>query len=271
VRKVDASGNVSTLAGGWGTFDYPFDVAVAPDGQSIYVADRDGERIRVISSADGTVSIFAGPLEASYYGSDDGPVTSARFSFPTGLAVSSDGSTVYVCDCTSSVIRKIKDGQVSTLAGLAGSYGSADGRGSEARFNFPHGLALGPDDATIYVADTWNSVIRRVSADGQVTTIAGMAGVESYADGLGSAARFYRPVSLAVDARGIFVADTNNHVIRAISFDGNVTTLAGRAHQNKFDDGPGSAARFAYPTGLAIAPSDGSLYVVAGILRKITM
>ena len=130
------------------------------------------------------------------------------------MAVDSAGN-VYVADSNNVTIRKITPGGVvSTLAGLAGQYGSADGTGSAARFNNPNGVAV--DSAgNVYVADTCNYTIRKITPGGVVSTLAGLAGNRGSADGTGSAARFFSPQGVAVDSAGnVYVADTGNHTIR---------------------------------------------------------
>ena len=137
---------------------------------------------------------------------------------------------VYVADSNNHTIRKVTPGGVvTTLAGLAGSSGSADGTGSAARFYHPYGVAV--DSAgNVYVADTCNHTIRKVTPGGVVTTLAGLAGSSGSADGTGSAARFYIPYGVAVDSAGnVYVADTDNHTIRKVTPGGVVTTLAGLA------------------------------------------
>jgi hypothetical protein len=125
-------------------------------------------------------------------GSADGTGSAARFNYPFGAAVDSAGN-VYVGDDNNGTIRKVTPaGVVTTLAGLAGSFGSADGTGSAARFQFPRGVAV--DSATnVYVADVNNFTIRKVTPAGVVTTLAGLAGSSGSANGTGSAARFYYP------------------------------------------------------------------------------
>jgi hypothetical protein len=150
---------------------------------------------------------------------------------------------------------------VTTLAGLACSYGSADGTGSAARFNDPYGVAV--DSAgNVYVADSGNFTIRRVTPGGVVTTLAGLAGYGGSADGTGSAARFRYPKGVAVDSAGnVYVADTSNSTIRKVTPGGVVTTLAGWDSFFGFGngecyggtaDGTGSAARFLWPGGVAM-------------------
>ena len=145
---------------------------------------------------------------------------------------------------------------VSTLAG--GEYGFADGVGAEAKFGTLSGLAI---DArgTLYVADTGNNAIRRITPDGRVTTIAG-DGVAGYQDGPGPQARFNAPIGIAVDASGrMIVADTYNDRLRAIAPDGTVTTIAGSGEPGLLD-GAADLARFDTPCGVAIDAS-GRIYV----------
>lgn len=155
---------------------------------------------------------------------------------------------------------------LSTFAGYAGS-GSADGPSAEATFNRPNGVAV---DAAgnVYLADSDNSIIRKISTTGEVTTLAGTAGADGYADGAGAGALFYRPYGIAVNAAGtqIFVSDTLNHVIRKLVVNPTtgavqVSSLAGFAGQTGTADGNGVAARFNQPTGLALSADGASLYV----------
>jgi hypothetical protein len=175
------------------------------------------------------------------------------------VAVDSAG-TVYVADTGNAVIRKVTaSGVVTTLAGLAGSPGSADGTGSVARFAGPRGVAV--DSAgTVYVADGGNHTIRKVTASGVVTTLAGLAGSPGGADGTGSAARFNRPGAVTLARAGtIYVADAGNHTIRKVTTEGVVTT-AGLAGRRGSEDGTGSLARFNCPGGVAASVA-GNLYV----------
>lgn len=181
----------------------------------------------------------------------------AGFSDPFGVAVAADG-TIYVSDAgESNRIRKITpEGIVTTLAG--GSEGFADGTGSAASFNTPSGIALAKN-GNLYVADTGNNRIRRVTPEGQVTTVAGGASA-GYVDGPGEQARFNGPMGVAVDANGnIFVADTYNDRIRMISPKGVVSTVAG-AGTPGFADGSRESALFDTPCGV-IVTADGTLIV----------
>ena len=247
-------GMVTTLAGstdGTGSaaqFNAPFNVAVDSSG-TIYVADTFNYRIRKITSA-GAVTTLAG----STYGFADGTGAAAQFSAPTGVAVDSSG-TVYVADFFNNRIRKITSaGVVTTLAG-SGTEGFADGTGVAAQFYRPYGVAV-DSSGTVYVADSSNHRIRKVTSAGAVTTLAG-SGTAGYPEGTGSAAQFDNPYGVAVDSAGtVYVADFGNNSIRKITPAGVVTTLAGSTYG--FADG--TAAKFAGPTSVAV-DSSGTVYV----------
>jgi streptogramin lyase len=264
IRKITPSGVVTTLAGTAGLsgsadgtgaaarFNWPTGVAVDGAG-NVFVADSDNNTIRKITPA-GVVTTLAGTANAS--GSADGTGAAARFNGPEGVAVDGSGN-VFVADYGNNTIRKITPaGAVTTLAG-AGSSGTADGTGAAARFNWPTGVAV--DVAgNVFVADTWNDTIRKVTSTGVVTTLAGLAGSEGSADGTGAAARFNHPWGVAVDGAGhVFVADNWNDTIRKITPAGVVTTLAGTAQGpwplgGGSADGTGAAARFNSPQGVAV-------------------
>src|SRR5439155_300549 len=141
-------------------------------------------------------------------GSDGGTGSAARFSQPSGVATDSSGN-VYVADSCNSTIRQITPaGVVTTLAGLAGNTGSDDGTGSAARFYYPYGVAT-DSSGNVYVADYFNSTIRKITPTGVVTTLAGLAGITGSADGTGSAARFNNTSGVATDSSGnVYVADS---------------------------------------------------------------
>ncbi len=166
-----------------------------------------------VTSPIGTVTTFAGGSR----GSTDGTGADASFNYPTGVAVDGDGN-VYVADYNNSTIRKITPtGVVTTLAGTAGSYGSTDGIGADARFVSPHGVAV-DGDGNVYVADGGDHTIRKITPAGVVTTLAGAAVSYGLADGTGPLARFNRPAAVAVDGDGnVYVADYANHAIRKVT------------------------------------------------------
>lgn len=196
--------------------------------------------------ASAQISLLAGDGHAGLH---DGPGAQARFADPYGLALSRSG-LLYVADGgANNRIRKITPaGVVSSVAG--GEEGFKDGLGAAAAFHTPSGLAL--DTAgNLIVADTGNHAIRRVSPQGQVTTLAG-TGQAGFRDGPAAQAQFNGPIGVAVDAQGrIYVADTYNDRIRVISPEGQVSTLAGGRFAGDHD-GPGAKARFDNPTALAV-------------------
>ena len=197
----------------------------------------------------------------------DGAGAQARFSDPFGMVIDRDGN-VFVADAgDNNRIRRITpEGVVSTLAG--GKEGFADGSGAAAAFHTPSGMAI--DGAgNLYVADTGNNAIRRITPQGVVSTVAG-GGVAGHLDGKAADAMFNGPVGVAVDKAGVvYVADTYNDRIRAISPDGMVITIAGGAPG--YVDGPRAAAQFDTPTSVAV-DAKGNLYVADtsnGAVRKL--
>ena len=237
IRKITPDGVVSTVAGqpraegstdGIGSaarFSYPSGMAVDSSG-NLYVADQGNHTIRLITPG-GVVTTYAGKARES--GSADGEALTARFYHPTGIAISPSGD-VLVADTFNHTIRKITPQRmVTTVAGLPGATGSTDGDGSVARFYEPRGAAV-DSDGNVYVADLANCTIRKISAGGVVTTVAGLARVAGSDDGAAGAARFRYPWNLAVTESGdIYVTDHENHTIRKVTAGGLVTTLAGLA------------------------------------------
>jgi uncharacterized repeat protein (TIGR01451 family) len=283
IRKITSAGVVTTVAGqpripgvadGTGNaaqFNYPYGLSANSTGM-IYVADSYNKAIRKITSA-GAVTTLAGSKtnDVGGVGSADGTGRAARFNYPNGVAVS--GNSIYVADSSNNTIRKITStGAVTTLAGAPRVFGHADGTGSAAQFYYPYGIAA--DKAgTLYVADTNNHTIRKITPAGVVTTLAGAGGVSGSADGTGSAARFYTPYAVAVDgSSNVYVADSLNFTVRKITPGGVVTTVAGLAGSSGSTDGTGSGARFTYLYGIAV-DNAGNVYVTdAGnyTVRKIT-
>ena len=267
IRKMRAAGSnwtVATLAGIAGNpgtndevgsaarFNQPSGVAVDGSG-NVYIADTYNFTIRLVSPS-GSVTTLAGKTGSA--GTNDGIGNVAQFSYPQGVAVD-DATNVYVADTGNCTIRKLTlDGtnwNVITLAGFAGVAGTNDGTGSSARFSGPVGLAV-DRSGNLYVADMENQTIRRVSAGGVVTTLAGHAGVPGTSDGPVRRAQFSFPYGVAVDGVGnVYVADTGSAMIRRITDSGAVSTLAGSATVFGGNaDGTGSAVQFARPQGIAV-------------------
>ena len=292
IRKITPNGVVTTLAGSAGLlgsadgtgaaarFDSPCGLAVDGAG-NVFVADN--YTIRKITPSGG-VTTLAGLADSQ--GSADGTGAAARFNGPSGVAVDGAGN-LFVRDSDYNTytytIRKITyAGVVTTLAGMGRSAGSADGTGAAARFSYtdpglsssfgPTGVAV--DGAgSVFVADTDNDTIRKITPTGVVTTLAGTARLYGSADGAGAAASFGRPQGVAVDGVGnVFVADTDNNTIRKIEPSGVVTTLAGPGplSGDVGADGTGAAARFDRPFGVA-ADETGNVFVADGSIRKITL
>ncbi len=215
----------------------------------------------------GVVTTIAGSTTS---GHADGTGTAATFNQPYGIAT--DGTNLYVADTQNYMIRKIviSTGVVSTLAG-SGSNDYADGTGTAAKFGFISGMAIVGTD--LYVADIGYSTIRKIAlGSGVVTTFAGSAGNTGSADGDGTAATFNHPSGLATDGSNLYVADTNNHLIRKIVIGtGAVSTLAGTGSEGSAN-GTGTVASFYYPNHLAVVGDN--LYVVDSsnnLIRKIVI
>jgi DNA-binding beta-propeller fold protein YncE len=190
-------------------------------------------------------------------GSIDGAATISRFSDPFGVAIDPSGNVLVADGGDGNRIRQITpDGVVSTFAG--GAEGFIDGPGTAAAFNTPSQLAF-DRRGNLYVADTGNHAIRKITPGGVVTTLAGN-GKPGDADGLAATAQFNGPVGVAVDKAGnVFVADTYNDRIRRIAPDGIVTTIAGNGKPGDAD-GAAHTAAFDTPSGIAVA-RDGTLYI----------
>jgi DNA-binding beta-propeller fold protein YncE len=285
IRKITMPGcTVSTLAGTAGvggsvngtgaaaSFQLPGGLAVDSTG-NVYVADTNNDIIRKITPG-GVVTTLAGFHGVA--GSTDSPTGSlARFNQPMAVAVDSVTGNLYVADYINSTIRKVTAaGAVTTLAGTAGTFGHNDGTGAAASFNGPQGVALDSTATNLYVADPYNRTIRQVVvSSGVVTTFAGTTGTDAWLDGTGIAAHFAFPASVATDSsNNLFVADTDNNMIRMITTPGAaVTTLAGSIGGRGYADGSGSAAQFSDPHNVA-ADAAGNIFVADlanNVIRKI--
>lgn len=269
---------VTTLAGS-GAFAYIDAIGVAagfavPNGAAVdgvgnvWVTDRASNTLRRISAA-GVVTTQAGQLLAK--GFVNGPGVSGRFEDLFGIAVDIAGN-VYLADTGNHSIRRLSTtGQLTTIAGTnTPSY--VDGAANAARFNQPNAIAVDRAGA-VYVVDFGNFLIRKIAVDGSVSTLAGAFRSRGRSDGVGVAATFNDPYGIAVDAAGtVYVADTGNHLIRKISPEGLVSTLAGSGTAGSVD-GVGADASFNRPYGIAVDAA-GVLYVTeeAGFrVRKVKL
>lgn len=257
VAVLAGTANTAGTVDGTGTaakFNGPFGIALS--GTDYYVADFNNHAIRKVTSA-GVVSTLAGSAGSS--GSTDGTGAAARFYTPKGLV--SDGTNLFVTDTSNHTIRQvvIGTGVTTTLAGGVGASGTTNATGTNARFNAPFGIAF--DTTDLFVTDTGNHTIRKLTTGGVVTTLAGTAGATGATDATGAAARFNTPSGIVSDGTNLFVADSGNHTIRKVVIaTGVVTTLAGTAGSTGATDGTGAAARFNLPIGLTI-DNAGNLYV----------
>jgi gliding motility-associated-like protein len=276
IRKITAAGVVSTFAGsgnpgatdGTGTaasFNEPWAVACDTLG-NVYVADTKNYKIRKISNT-GVVTTLAG---TGVFGTTNGPANVSQFGFPSGIAVTKDGSKVYVADRMTNVIRKIQNDSVITFAGTVFSPGSNDGQGTAANFDHPYGLTI---DATgnILVADEFNNKIRRITPTGAVTTLAGN-GTQGSVNGPALSSSFYSPWGVCVDGNGdVLVGDANNFTIRKIS-QGVVSVYAGQAGVPGMLNGPALQSTFNGVSSLWYNSNDNSVYVTdpySQLVRKV--
>jgi sugar lactone lactonase YvrE len=275
VRKVDPTDQISTVAG-TGTQGYSGDggpatqaqldspQGLALDTKHLYIADTHNNRIRSIDLATGLITTIAGG-KAGFDG-DSGPATAAHLNQPNALAVDSDGN-IYIADSQNHRIRKITSaGVISTIAGTGVEGFSGDGGAAvSAALDAPAGLAV-DSDKNLYIADTHNNRIRKVSAStGIISTIAGIGSPSYSGDGAqASNAGLALPHGLTVDAAGnLYLADTANHRVRRIATTtGIITTIAGGGVQRfSGDGGPADKASLDTPRSPAISPA--SLPVIA--------
>jgi NHL repeat len=248
-------------------FYYPAYIALSTNGV-FYVTDDDNYCIRSLMPVGtnwvvGTIAGSGGP------GNSDGTNHLARFNSPEGMALDINGDA-YVADQLNNTVRQLaRSGTnwvISTIAGMTGIAGSADGTNSEASFSAPGALAS-DGSGNLFLSDTGNDTIRELTPQGTnwvVSTIAGQAGIQGSADGTNSDALFARPYGIATDTAGdLFVADAGNDTIRKLSPLGTnwvVTTIAGLTGFGGYLDGTNSNARFSDPLGLAV-DSAGSIFV----------
>lgn len=260
------SGNSAGAVNGIGTnalFYNSFSIAV-DKFDTLYVADSGNNKVRAISPGRTVTTVAGAGASGNMPGSNNGIGTNAHFSNPSGVAV--DASlTVYVADFGNHKIRAISPSLVvTTLAGgsTAGNVpGLINGVGSNALFTSPYGVAINAL-GTLFISDVGNNKLRAIAPDQTVTTFAGgsSAGNTAGADnGIGTNALFNYPYGVSVDASGtVYVADSNNHMIRAIFPDQTVMTIAGNTTAGSLD---GSSALFNHPAAVIANTSGGILYV----------
>ena len=275
IRKIDAAGNISTVAGN-GTIGYSGDGGSATEAQlrhpvnttvdgdgNLYIADAFNSRIRKVDADTGIISTVAG-IGRNGFGGDGGLATDATLHYPWDVALDGDNN-LYIADRDNSRIRKIDadTGIISTVAGNGMSGFAGDGgQATAARLNIPHSLALDGDN-NIYIADTNNRRIRKVDADtGIISTVAGdgMRGFDCDG-GQATAVRFNYPHSVAVDGTGnIYIADRNNNCIRWVNADTGIIATAAGTGTSGFsrDGGLATQAALNFPYSVAL---DGAGYI----------
>lgn len=261
VYLINPDGSLKTITS---ELDMPSALAFATDG-SLIVANTGAHTIARVDVETGRVSVVAGSDGVS--GHADGASDQARFNAPVGVAVNDDG-VIFVADTYNDRIRAIgEDGSVRTIAGGA-EPGFRDGGGGEARFDTPCGIAI-DRDGSLLVADTGNHSLRRVTLDGNVTTIAGN-GDDGELDGKSLEASFNQPIAIAVRRDGaIFVASAAESSVRMLSFDDqrqpqSVTTLAGGSFPGGLADGDIGDAKLNRPSALAFASNDALVFADSG-------
>jgi sugar lactone lactonase YvrE len=264
VTTFAGSGEIGSVdgAGIAASFNYPSGVAVDNNG-NIFVAEFGSYKIRKIS-ATGIVTTLAG---SGVSGSSDGVGTAASFNLLTAITIDKDAN-LFVTDARNNKIRKITSaGSVTTIAGSS-TAGSIDAVGLAASFNFPSGITI-DNTGSIYVSDSKNNKVRKITSSGVVITLAG-SGVSNSIDGVGTAASFSNPQGIVIDSNSIiYIADSIGK-IRRITTEGVVSTLAGSG-SNASTDGSGNLASFRRPWGLAI-DGEGIIFVADGNhkIRKVT-
>lgn len=270
IRRLDTlTGEVITLAGKAGEsgfsdgslanarFSYPSGLFLK-EGE-LFVSEIGNDLIRVIDLVNGTVSTIAGTPRVS--GSADGPPGIGRFNSPADIAIA--GDYIYATDMNNNIIRSvnISTGEIETIAGSPSNTGATDDSGDNSRFSTPGGITI--EGNTLYIADTFNHIIRRVDVEtGAVTTIAGKAGVPGATDSSESSAVFNSPTDVIADESGeyVYIVDTDNHIIRSMNLStGEVRTFAGYPAESGSVDDVGTGARFKSPKrGVRI---NGKLYI----------
>ena len=284
VRKV-SSGTITTFAGIWSTGGFngtstgaglgePIGVSADASG-NLYIADNLNNVVRKVSN--GEITTIAGSVVFGYssdhYSGDNGPATSAVLNEPVGVAVDPAGN-VYIADRDNCVIRKVSNGVITTMAGNGTEgYSGDNGPATSATLNLPEGVAT-DTHGNVYIADTGNHVVRKVS-NGVITTFAGSgpAGGSPGNNGPATGAALGNPTGVAVDAMGnVYIADSSNNVIREVS-NGVITTIAGNwAPEYSGDNGPATSAGLSGPESVAV-DATGNLYIADRgnqVIRKVS-
>jgi uncharacterized protein (TIGR03437 family) len=243
---------------------------VASDAQgNTYIADTRNHRVRRIAAANGSIATAAGKGTDGFSG-DGGPAISAELSFPHAVAVDAEGN-LYIADTGNSRIRKVTPGgAISTVAGSATAGFAGDGGpATSAQLSSPRGLAV-DRTGSLYIADSWNFRVRKVSPDGTIRTIAGNGSSGPWGDGgAATAASLGAIEAIALDNQGnLYLADPYNHRIRKVSSSGTISTMAGADFGPAVDGGAASKANLKFPKGL-VADAQGNLYFADSLNHRV--
>ncbi|XXX80313.1 hypothetical protein WMF30_16235 [Sorangium sp. So ce134] len=260
--KLRAQGYADGHATEAARFMGPHYITYDPTRDVLYMSDVHAHAIRRISVDVPEVSTIVGaPPPLVEKGTVDGVGTAARLFFPSGVAVTPSGDALYMTE-KSLVMRRVDlaTHAVEVVAGTFAVPRNGDAA-TEAMFDWPLGIAGGPE-GSLLVAEYFGSAVRQIDARGAVTTLAGPAdGLSGHADGPASDARFRLPYAAVADDTYVYLSEHANTVRRVALSDGATTTIAGLSGEAGSTDGPGDKARFSQPTGLALNPATGELYV----------
>jgi uncharacterized protein (TIGR03437 family) len=287
IRKVDTSGNITTVAGN-GTAGYTGDGAAATSAEintpggiladgagNLYISDTGNSVIRKVTSG-GTISTIAGNYTAGPgFAGDGAAATAAQLNHPSGLAIDSSGN-IYIADTSNNAIRVVlPNGNIATVAGYGVSGFSGDGGlATSAKLNNPIGVAVDRNN-NLVIADGGNHRIRTVSGN-IITTIAGSSSAGGYSGdgGLATKAKLNTPKGVATDSGGnLYIVDTFNSVVRIVTPDGNINTIAGNGSPGYGGDGSNAVfAQLFFPTAIALDAS-GKVYIAdnqSNVIRLLT-
>ncbi len=278
IRRITTDGNINTCAGTPGVMQYSGDgaaatsagliepYAIAVDAANDYfIVERQDARIRMVDAAKANIVTVVGNGSLGFKG-DGAAANAAILNQPTGIALDSSGN-LYIADSENFRIREATNhggaNPISTIAGNGGvSYSGDGGQATKAQLNSP--LAVAADSSgNLYVADTANNVVRKVTAAGAISTLAGNGAVGSGGDGAAAtSAQLNAPQGVAVDSSGnVYISDTGNARVRKVSSAGAISTVAGNGNAGNAGDGSAATgAQLNLPVGLAV-DSAGNLFI----------
>lgn len=262
IRKISPDGIVTTIAGKPGTIGFadgpgqnarfyaPFGITLANNGD-LLVADSQNHAIRRVKPDGFTTTLAGGPTKRGFA---DGPVTSAKMREPRGIAT--HGPNIIFADSYNHSVRKLdENGQITTLAGGPFQQGFLNGNAQQSRFRYPIDVAIDAE-GNILVADPGNALIRKISNQGIVTTLAGQPGITGGEDGPALEATLTSPIGLAITPNGdLLIGDAASATIRRLDSDGQITTWLGKFQELAIIDGPPENARLVSASRMAFFPN----------------